>query len=154
MSSDYTEAFDYDPWNTSDFWVGSQDSKPQTIWVAKEHPHTMVTIGHKYPHDNTCLLLREIQVIISLMIVRLLDDDLTENNVIPVMILSFAGDKHGRILQAHMEGDSLVIRSSNFYDFSVKRDAHLEDFLVYMASDLQGNTQVQELPKFKTSFGL
>lgn len=153
IDSDYTKAFDYEDWNTSDFWVQSRDSKPQLIWLAKGHPHAMVTMSHNYPHDNICLFLGEIRVIVSLIIARLLDDDLTKTNIVPVMVFSATADKHCRILRAHMEGDSLVIRSSNFYDFTAKMDAHLDDFLVYMASDLQGETTVLELPTIKTSFG-
>lgn len=66
------------------------------------------------------------------------------------MVFSFTGDKYGRVLQAHMDCDSLVIRKSKFYDFRSRNDAHLELFLQYMACGLQGETTILDFPTFRS----
>ncbi|KUL83148.1 hypothetical protein ZTR_10092 [Talaromyces verruculosus] len=147
---DFTEAFDYGDWLASGFWYNRMwDSQPENVWVAKNHPHIMATIAHGYSSDNRALLLGEIQVIIALMIVRLASNSLPDHNIVPVLVFSFTGDKQGRILQAYMNYENLVIRASKFYDFSAKKDTHLDLFLRYMIGDLRGSTKTSLLPNLK-----
>ncbi|KAL2215051.1 hypothetical protein M432DRAFT_643017 [Thermoascus aurantiacus ATCC 26904] len=51
------------------------------------------------------------------------------HRVIPVMVQSFMGPQHGRILQAHFDGRNLVIRKSQLYDLTKKDDAVIDLFL-------------------------
>lgn len=98
----------------------------------------MVTIVHDHASDDDCLFVSEVQVIASLMTVRLINNSFPDHNIVPVMVFSFTGDKKGRILQAHLDSKSLVIKRSNFYDFSARTDAHLAPFLRNMLCCLQG----------------
>jgi hypothetical protein len=150
-SVDLFEAFEYRDWSASYFWyTDSKNSQPQEVWLARESPHIMVTMAHGHASDDDCLFLGEIQVIIALMIVRLVNNSFPDHNVVPVMLFSFTGDKHGKILQAHMDRESLVIRKSHFYDFSARKDGHLQTFLRYMVCDLQGQTKILDLPEIKS----
>ena len=58
------------------------------------------------------------------------------------MILSFMGEKKGRIIQAYCSGHILTVRKSELYDFSTpeKAERPVELFLQYMASDMGGDT--------------
>lgn len=151
IDSDFDEAFDVNKWRVSGFWHNRGcDSRPQDVWLAKGKPHIMATIAHGYPSDNGSLLLGEIQAIIALMIVRLVNNSVPEHDIVPVLLYSYTGDKHGRVLQAYMNHKNLVIRSSKFYDFSTKHDAHLKLLLQYMVSDLVGTTMTLETPDLKS----
>jgi hypothetical protein len=151
LDSDFGEAFDVNKWRVSGFWHNREcNSWPQDVWLAKDKPHIMATIAHGDPHDNGSLLLKEIQAIIALMIVRLVNNSVPEHNIVPVLQYSYTGDKHGRVLQAYMSHESLVIRVTKFYDFSAKLDAHLKLLLQYMVGDLVGSTMTLESPHLKS----
>ncbi|KAF3403236.1 hypothetical protein DPV78_003906 [Talaromyces pinophilus] len=149
--NDFDEAFDVNKWRVSGFWHNRGcDSRPQDVWLATGKPHIMGTIAHGYPSDNGSLLLGEIQAVIALMIVRLVNNSVPEHNIVPVLLYSYTGDKHGRVLQAYMSHRNLVIRTSKFYDFSAKHDAHLKLLLQYMVGDLVGPTMTLETPDLKS----
>jgi hypothetical protein len=59
------------------------------------------------------------------------------------MVISFVGEKQGRILQAHFNSKELVIKKSQFYDFSTVEKArpYIKLFLQYMASDVVDETK-------------
>lgn len=115
----------------------------------------MVTIGHDYPFDNDSLLVNEIRIVVALMNVRLIiDEKWTDHNVVPVQAFSLTSHKQGRILQAHLDREGLVIRKSQIYDFSSRPDAHLDLFLQYMVSDIQGSTSMLDLPKIEYDFSV
>lgn len=150
IDSDFSEAFEVNKWRVSGFWHNRGcHSRPQDVWLAKNKPHIMATIAHGCPNDKVSLLLGEIQAIIALMIVRLVNNSVPEHNIVPVLLYSYTGDKHGRVLQAYMSHKNLVIRTSKFYDFSAKQDAHLKLLLQYMVGDLVGSTMTLESPDLK-----
>lgn len=65
-----------------------------------------------------------------------------------VMIFSFMGEHNGRILQAHFDGEELVVRKLQLCDFSTKEKAqdNIQLFLRYMASEPVGDTRSLPLP--------
>ncbi|KAI7972784.1 hypothetical protein EIK77_003930 [Talaromyces pinophilus] len=137
-------------WRHADFDEAFDVNKWRDVWLATGKPHIMATIAHGYPSDNGSLLLGEIQAVIALMIVRLVNNSVPEHNIVPVLLYSYTGDKHGRVLQAYMSHRNLVIRTSKFYDFSAKHDAHLKLLLQYMVGDLVGTTMTLETPDLKS----
>lgn len=153
IDSDHGEAFDVDDgWLVSGFWLDHNcRSGPQKIWHARDKPHIMATIAHGYPKDDESLLLGDILAIIALMVVRLVNNSVPEHNIVPVLLYSYTGDKHGRVLQGHMSHEHFVIRASKFYDFSAKQDAHLKLLLQHMVGDLVGSTMTLEHPQLKST---
>jgi hypothetical protein len=111
----------------------------------------MASIAHHYEHDDDLLFVSEIQMIVMLMIVRLVNGSIPGHDIVPVMIFSCTGDTHGRIIQAHMNVDSLVIRKTRFYDFRPRKDDRLDLFLRYMTGQLQGMTRILNRPEIKSS---
>ncbi|KAF3388250.1 hypothetical protein DPV78_012277 [Talaromyces pinophilus] len=75
-------------------------------------------MAHEYAGDDNSLLVNEIRVIITLMTVRLINESFPDQNVVPVLAISFTGNRHVRILQAHVDRTGLVIRKSKLYDLS------------------------------------
>ncbi|KAE8148031.1 hypothetical protein BDV25DRAFT_23317 [Aspergillus avenaceus] len=63
--------------------------------------------------------------------------------VAPVMVLSFMGPRHGRILVAHHNGDSLVIGKSELFDFQHKNIDAFKTFAQWWCSSGVGNTMAK-----------
>ena len=152
IDSDSSETFHLADWFVCGFWhkCKQEDSKLQDVWLSRNKPHMVASIAHGYPHDNDFLFLGEIQAIISLMIVRLTNNSVPQHNIVPVLLFSYTGDRHGRVLQAYMDHKNLVIRTSKFYDFSAKPDAHLKLLLQYMVGDLVGSTMTLTHPQLES----
>lgn len=149
--SDFDDAFNYRKFELFDFWR-LKDSQPEEVWAASDKPHIMVSMSHEYASDNDCFFCfffrTEIQII-TLMIIRLINNSFPDHNVVPVMMFSFTDDRKRRILKAHMDSKSLVIQKSDFYDFSARPDANLAPFLRNMVCDVQGETKILTLPSVK-----
>jgi hypothetical protein len=58
------------------------------------------------------------------------------------MIISFMGPQHGRIIQAHHDGEKLVIRYSPLYSFVYRDKAPFEFFLRCCLNEPIGVTEV------------
>lgn len=111
-------------------------------------------MAHEYAGDDNNLLVTEVRAIIALMTVRLINESFPDQNVVPVLAISFTGNRLGRILQAHMDHHGLVIRKSKFYDFSQQRNAHLGLFLRQMTCGLQGSTLILHEPDIDFDFSV
>lgn len=112
----------------------------------------MVAIANMYEGDDDSLLVNEIRVIISLMTIRLINNSFRDENVAPVQAFSFTRNMQGRILQAYMNDNSLVIRRSKLVAFSGRRDAPLNLFLRHMVGSLQGLTRILDVPQIEYDF--
>lgn len=84
----------------------------------------MVAIANEYEGDDDSLLVNEIRVIIALMNDRLINDSFRDENIVPIQAFSFTRNRQGRILQAYMNDNGLVIRRSRLFAFSGTHDAH------------------------------
>lgn len=138
--------------DATECWSDEWRSQPLNVWAAADKPHMMACMAHHYVHDDDTLFVSEIEVMVALMIVRLANGSFPSHNIIPVMLFSYTGDKRGRILQAYMSAKSLVIRKSDFFDFSSRVDTHLDTFTRYMMGPLRGETQILDRPDIKSNF--
>jgi hypothetical protein len=65
------------------------------------------------------------------------------NTIFQITVISFMLNFQGRVLQAHFNGEQLVIRASHLYDFSTPEKATIPMrwFLLQMASEMIGDTK-------------
>ncbi|KAL4806210.1 hypothetical protein BDV18DRAFT_160279 [Aspergillus unguis] len=61
------------------------------------------------------------------------------NEIFQVLVLSFVGPSHGRILEAHYNGSKLVIRKSKLFDFSNNNLAAMMIFARWWCSSATGD---------------
>ncbi|KAL3441727.1 hypothetical protein BJX65DRAFT_313545 [Aspergillus insuetus] len=127
--------------------------------VDESHPHLSLIVCHDYQphlHDNTndirnTLLHGEIKAIMQAMIARYHDFEwpsLLKHQVIPIQVLSVIGER-ARILQAHFNGQELVVRMSILHT-PREQDTLVEDewyklLARYLAAKPVGNTQQFQL---------
>ncbi|RHZ43228.1 uncharacterized protein CDV56_100528 [Aspergillus thermomutatus] len=107
-------------------------------------PHVMFSLVHEYASDDNKLLRGEVLAILATMLTRLTSNEYQDHNVIPVLVLSFMGDKQARLLQAYFGDQGLVIYKSRLLSFQVLEDAEksIEFLLQFMAGKLVGSTAV------------
>ncbi|KAJ0419210.1 hypothetical protein BJY00DRAFT_314276 [Aspergillus carlsbadensis] len=121
----------------------------------ESHPHLSLIVCHDYEprlHDETnnihsTLLHGEIKAIMHAMIARYNSCDwpaLLEHQVIPIQVVSVIGDR-ARILQAHFNGQELVVRKSLLITPRepgiAGEDEWYELFARYLAAKPIGNTR-------------
>ncbi|KAL4868986.1 hypothetical protein BDV12DRAFT_196786 [Aspergillus spectabilis] len=116
----------------------------------QDHPHTMFIIASPESAnlDNT-LVRGEVTTILTAMISRYKNGRqiLKRQKVMPVMLISVI-EHRARILQAHYNGDNVVIRVSPLIDPEQEEECDGYDlFSRYLASEPIGDTTV--MPKFK-----
>ncbi|KAL2784938.1 hypothetical protein BJX66DRAFT_343552 [Aspergillus keveii] len=88
-----------DEWRCTDGWIRRGPDFPHfkaTIWTAVE-------ASEQQP------LRAEAATILEIMAERHKVDELRAHTIIPVMLISFVGPRHARILLAHFDGDKLCI---------------------------------------------
>lgn len=122
-------------------------------------PHAILsTIAHvpaNYADQN--LTLHEVRAIVNVMLIRTSHRPFSSHPVHPVskvvlylanvllidvsvqlLILSYTGQKHGRIIQASLDGDNFVLQYSQLWSFLDDDTAPVELFVRYNISQLVG----------------
>lgn len=61
------------------------------------------------------------------------------------MIFSFIAPKHGRLILAHFDGNTLLIRISETLDFSSKNEEAWETFIRYVAADVNSEADTSTM---------
>ncbi|RAH85516.1 hypothetical protein BO86DRAFT_159337 [Aspergillus japonicus CBS 114.51] len=119
------------------------DFKFEEAWCARKgNPHVSLIVTHKVAPEER-LLRTEVLALVGIMRTRLSRAALKEHTIIPINMISCMRQRQARILQAHFNGEDLVIRKSHLYDFSTRelREKNIPLFLLYMASRPIGDTR-------------
>ncbi|PYH40502.1 uncharacterized protein BP01DRAFT_361227 [Aspergillus saccharolyticus JOP 1030-1] len=123
--------------------ASTADFKFEEVWCAgREHPHISLIVTHKVAPAEK-LLRTEVLALVGIMRTRLSRAALKEHTIIPINMISCMRQRKARILQAHFDGEDLVIRKSGLYNFATRelREKNIPLFLLYMASRPTGNTK-------------
>ncbi|PYH93838.1 hypothetical protein BO71DRAFT_441437 [Aspergillus ellipticus CBS 707.79] len=87
-----------------------------------KHPHAKVVMYHDVGGVEGEVLKEELLVIIVVMVNRLMNERYMKHAIIPIMLFSFMGKRHGRILLAHCTKEQLVLKISPLYRFMVEEE--------------------------------
>lgn len=75
-----------------------------------------------------------------------------QHTIFPILLISFMGSRHARMLQAHYDGLKLVVRKTELYDFTRGRNVEaLSLFSRWAASSGIGNTRPEGSATLKSS---
>ncbi|KKA22961.1 hypothetical protein T310_3012 [Rasamsonia emersonii CBS 393.64] len=102
-------------------------------------PHIKCTMFYDIDGDNETLLRGELLALIRIMRGILRKRCFIEHNIAPVLLFSVMGH-HARILQAHFDGNELVVQCSKLYSFEHEQDAPLDFFAQWFLSAPTGKT--------------
>ncbi|KAH8816035.1 hypothetical protein F5884DRAFT_852495 [Xylogone sp. PMI_703] len=81
-----------------------------------QYPHLRCMMLNNIPHNNDQLLRSEMLALTTYMYKRLESNEFAEHVVAPVILISFMGSRQARILQAHFDGESVMIHYTKLYD--------------------------------------
>ncbi|KAH8800224.1 hypothetical protein F5884DRAFT_838166 [Xylogone sp. PMI_703] len=102
-------------------------------------PHLLLIMQHDIDGKQD-LLRGELRAVVMAMTGQHNQYKFRKHRTAPVLVLSFTGPQHGRILQAHLEGEQLAVRYSHLYDFTTwNNDVQL--FARWALSIPAGNTK-------------
>lgn len=107
-------------------------------YVPKEHLFKCMMLNNVIGTDT---ITREELLCICRIMIKVLQH--YKNHVAPVMIISFMGERHGRILVAHHNGVSLVIGQSQLFDFRHKNIDALKILARWWCSSSVGKTIIE-----------
>ncbi|KAL4919700.1 hypothetical protein BDW62DRAFT_199709 [Aspergillus aurantiobrunneus] len=118
----------------------------RNAWISSEgHPHEVFVVANPQPASfNGGLVHGEVQTILTAMVNRYKNGRpyLKRRRVMPVMLISIIGWT-ARVIQAHFDGNNVVVRVSNLIDpEAVAPEYGYELFARYLASDPVGDTAI------------
>ncbi|RLL93681.1 hypothetical protein CFD26_103290 [Aspergillus turcosus] len=147
IPSDFSKCIFHDVFD--DELLHSGKWRPNDAWRARSalsKPHVMFTLVHEYPSVDNKLLRGEVLAILATMLTRLTSNEYRDHTVIPVLVLSFMGDKQARLLQAYFGDKGLVVYKSQLLSFQDPEAAEksIEFLLQFMAGKLVGSTAVAD----------
>ncbi|KAJ5584204.1 uncharacterized protein N7459_004004 [Penicillium hispanicum] len=116
-------------WRVKDFLENTDKTSPS--------PHAIIALVAHVPanHATQSLTLHEIRAIVNILLIRISHRPFSKLTIHPLLVLFYAGEKHGRILQAIFDGEDLVIQYSQLWSFA-NDTAPVELFVRYGVSQL------------------
>ncbi|KAJ5942386.1 hypothetical protein N7516_002554 [Penicillium verrucosum] len=97
------------------------------------NPHAIMELLSDVPanHAENCLTLQEVSAVLTVMVARTSDRPFRDHPIHPLLVLSYTGQKHGRIIQASLHGESLLLQYSQLWSFADDETAPVELFVRY-----------------------
>ncbi|KAF9891859.1 hypothetical protein FE257_003344 [Aspergillus nanangensis] len=130
--------------NADSFWC------PENHWTLPgDHPHIKISLYHSMVGIPGLMTRGELLTILAVMISRLERDHRRRHLIVPVMLFSFMGPRHGRILLAHFNGSKLIVRMTRMYRFLLGEHQFEENlflFTRYLASATNPRDDTTRLP--------
>ncbi|KAF7626663.1 hypothetical protein AFCA_012773 [Aspergillus flavus] len=123
--------------------------EPQYHWRPwrEEDSHIKICQYHGIIGSDGQLLREELLVIVGTICTQMNKERFKKHLVIPVMMFSFMGERHGRIILAQFDGDSqkLVVHMSKLYRFLAEDEDSLALFTRYAASVVEPSGNMEAL---------
>ncbi|PYH34572.1 uncharacterized protein BO87DRAFT_458926 [Aspergillus neoniger CBS 115656] len=97
-----------------------------TVWATKlakgPQPHIKAFVCNNMNGTNAKVLRGEVMVTLRLMIAHMKSVRFVEQLTAPVLLFSFMGPQHARLIEAYFDGNSLIMRPTRLFDLR-KMDA-------------------------------
>ncbi|KAH8805364.1 hypothetical protein F5884DRAFT_799094 [Xylogone sp. PMI_703] len=105
-----------------------------------QSPHLLSVMIYDPRGQDGKLLLGELLALTRLTTERWETDE-SKHSKAPILMFSFMGPQHGRILQAYYDGHRLVVNYTQIYDFRTKNVVGLQLFARWFLSKPTGDTK-------------
>ncbi|KAL4861352.1 hypothetical protein BDV12DRAFT_204113 [Aspergillus spectabilis] len=125
--------------NKNGFWESEADYEDFT----HESPHMVIPLLSDTVATNEALTVGEVQVSIWVSRFRYRDRLFVKHDIIPILIISYVGPKHGRVVQVHHDGNQLIMQFSPLVSFQDEETAHASMMLfsLYQWGYPEGRTE-------------
>ncbi|KAJ5579542.1 uncharacterized protein N7459_005527 [Penicillium hispanicum] len=108
-----------------------------------QYPHLKALMRTPVIADDR-LLRSEILTLVTLTASRLRKKKLCPHIIPPVFLISIVGQRHARVLESHYDGKTLIVRKTQFLDFT-KENVELTQLLAqYWCGPPKGQTELVE----------
>ncbi|RFU27049.1 hypothetical protein B7463_g9282, partial [Scytalidium lignicola] len=107
----------------------------------QEYPHLRCVMIYDSKGEDGKLLRGEILALTRLTTERLETEQSKQHIKAPILMFSFMGPQHGRMLQAFFDGKRLVVNYTKIYDFRTKNIAGLSLFARWGIGKPTGDTK-------------
>ncbi|RAL00862.1 uncharacterized protein BO80DRAFT_407256 [Aspergillus ibericus CBS 121593] len=108
----------------------------------RSYPHVKAMIYNNLDGTDGQLLRGEIIMVLRIIHAQARRARLLEHTIIPVLLFSFMGPQHARIIEAYFDGSSLVMRPTQLFDLRNKDQALIKSFGQWWLGGLTGQTKV------------
>ncbi|KAF4762006.1 hypothetical protein N7455_002761 [Penicillium solitum] len=98
----------------------------------------METIAHVPANHADQSLTHEVRAIVNMMLIRTSQKPFRKYPIHPLLVLSYMGEQHGRVIQASFDGEILVLQYSQLWSFEDADTAPVELFMRYNISQTVG----------------
>ncbi|KAJ5415280.1 hypothetical protein N7465_003975 [Penicillium sp. CMV-2018d] len=88
--------------------------------------------------EDQSLTLNELRAIVNLMLPRVVRGRYCKADIHPLLLISYTGFKHGRIIQASYDGKQLTLQFSQLWSFERQETAPVELFCRYLLCETVG----------------
>ncbi|PYI07033.1 hypothetical protein BO78DRAFT_314189, partial [Aspergillus sclerotiicarbonarius CBS 121057] len=111
------------------------------------YPHVKAMIYNNLDGEDGQLLRGEILIALRLMYAQVKRTRFVEHMTAPVLLFSFMGPQHARIIEAYFDGSSLVMRPTQLFDFRKKDAVSVKTFGQWYLGNPTGDTKVLWKPR-------
>ncbi|KAE8348504.1 hypothetical protein BDV28DRAFT_88592 [Aspergillus coremiiformis] len=105
-------------------------------------PHVKAMIYNNLDGDDRQLLRGEIMITLRLIRAQFRRSRFVEHITAPVLLFSFMGPQHARIIEAYFNGSWLVMRPTRLFDLRKKDEALIKTFGQWYLGNPTGDTTV------------
>ncbi|PKY09207.1 hypothetical protein P168DRAFT_324209 [Aspergillus campestris IBT 28561] len=102
-------------------------------------PHIKCIMHNDIDVDDSHLLYGELFTVIHIMLGQLKLKEFVDDMVAPVLLFSL-NQQHPRIIEAYFDGQKLLVRRTNRYDFTFLNEAGFKTFAQWLMGDPIGDT--------------
>ncbi|QKX56874.1 uncharacterized protein TRUGW13939_03981 [Talaromyces rugulosus] len=104
------------------------------------YPHVKAVIYNNLNGADGRILRGEAMIALELSGAQLRLSSFMGHMIAPVLLFSFMGPQHARLIEAYFDGTSLVMRPTNLFDFRTKDEAVLKTFAQWHFGGPKGDT--------------
>ncbi|KAJ5167190.1 uncharacterized protein N7482_005971 [Penicillium canariense] len=110
------------------------------------NPHAIAALTSDVPanREDGNLTRHEITAILAIMVIRTRHRPFVSHPIHPLLLISYTGQKHGRIIQASLHGDQLLLQYSQLWSFADDETAPVDLFMRYSISQLVEIARVEK----------
>ncbi|KAL4783196.1 hypothetical protein BJX76DRAFT_330613 [Aspergillus varians] len=108
----------------------------------KTHPHMKACIQSDLDATDDQLIRGDLLVLVRLMLSQFKRTIFLPHMVAPILLFSFTGVQHARVIEAYFDGTSLVVRPTKLYDLREKDALAFRTFAQYFFGKAIGLTTV------------
>ncbi|KAG2412941.1 hypothetical protein HFD88_010500 [Aspergillus terreus] len=105
------------------------------------YPHAKAMIYNNLNGVDGRVLRGEVMIALRMIIAQMRRARFLDHMIAPILLFSFMGPQHARLVEAYFDGTSLVMRPTRLFDLRKKDEATLKQFGQWFFGEPTGDTK-------------